>query len=408
MIGWLIVIGVIIVVAAISSYNELQSQVSRLRSENGQVRSNNSKLQDTVNEWEAYSNALDKKEKHIQQQKELFNKLLAQRTQNFPLIGEVWSQLIKLTEEERARALIHKRNPAPKAAQQVIEAGREKRKLAKELIAWKYRAQNYEAIYPWLAEELEQDIEDQVNADVYFSVYTDQEREDPVTQFVNPEDYRKLSVSERNQLALDRYWQRGKKTKWMIGKMYERYVGYLYEKDGWEVEYFGIHKRYEDLGRDLIAKKGNEIHIVQCKNWSKFKTIYENHIFQLFGTTYSIHKEHPTKKVTPVFYCSTSLSETANEFAKRLGIEVHQNHKFEEYPCIKCNVSAKGEKIYHLPFDQQYDNTRIIAGTGEFYAATVAEAEKKGFRRAYRWSGMGGPNQVNADSKFLIPGKVIY
>jgi hypothetical protein len=400
MIGWLIVAGVIVVIAAISSYNELQGQVSRLRSENNQLKDNNSNLQGTVTEWEAYSSELDKKEKHIHHQKELFNKLLAQRTQNFPLIGEVWSQLIKLTEEERARALIHKRNPAPKAAQQVIEVGREKRKLAKELIAWKYRAQNYEAIYPWLAEELEQDIEDQVNADVYFSVYTDAEREDPVTQFVNPEDYRKLSVSERNQLALDRYWQRGKKTKWMIGKMYERYVGYLYEKEGWEVEYFGIHKRYEDLGRDLIAKKGDQVHIIQCKNWSKFKTIYENHVFQLFGTTYSIQSENPSKKVTPVFYCSTKLSETANEFAKRLGIEVHQNHKFEEYPCIKCNVSAKGEKIYHLPFDQQYDNTKIIAGSSEFYAATVAEAEKKGFRRAYRWSGMGGPNQANAGSKF--------
>ncbi len=190
--------------------------------------------------------------------------------------------------------------------------------------------------------------------------------------------------------------------------MYERYAGYLYEKNGWDVEYFGIHKRYEDLGRDLIARKGNQVHVVQCKNWSKYKTIYENHIFQLFGTTYGYQKENPTKKVLPVFFCSTSLSETANEFAKRLGIEVHQNHKFKEYPCIKCNVSPKGEKIYHLPFDQQYDNTKIIAGTDEFYAATVAEAEKKGFRRAYRWSGMGNANQVNADSKFLIPGKVIY
>jgi hypothetical protein len=82
------------------------------------------------------------------------------------------------------------------------------------------------------------------------------------------------------------------------------------------------------------------------------------------------------------------LSDTANEFAKRLGMVVHQNHKFKEYPCIKCNVSAKGEKIYHLPFDQQYDNTKVI-NNGESYAATVGEAEGKGFRRAFRWSGMG-------------------
>ena len=407
MIGWAIAIGIIVLIAAISSYSELNTRLSRTKNENDSLRDSNNELRTTVQEWEQYSDTLSKKEKNIKQQKALFEKLLQQRTKNFPLIGEVWSQLIKITEEERARALVHKRNPAPKAAQQVIDIGREKRKLAKELTIWKYRAQNYEAIYPWLAEELEQEIEDQVNSDEYFSVYTDEEREDPVTQFVNPEDYRKLSVSERNQLALDRYWLRGKKTKWMIGKMYERYVGYLYEKNGWDVEYFGIHKRYEDLGRDLIAKKGNEVHVVQCKNWSKFKTIYENHVFQLFGTTYSLQKVNPSKKVTPVFFCSTSLSDTAGEFAKRLGIKVEQNHKFREYPCIKCNVSPKGEKIYHLPFDQQYDNTKVN-NKGEFYVATVAEAESKGFRRAYRWHGAVNGVEVNADSKFLIPGKVIY
>lgn len=36
--------------------------------------------------------------------------------------------------------------------------------------------------------------------------------------------------------------------------------------------------------------------------------------------------------------------------------------------------------------DQQYDNV-VIAADGEFYAATVAEAEAAGFRRAYRWHG---------------------
>jgi hypothetical protein len=404
--GWAIFIGALFLFGGIGSWFEMRSKAEKLEKDNYDLSSENQELRTTLGEWETYSEQLKNQDKHNKQQKALFNKLLSERTKNFPLIGEVWSQLIKLTEEERARALIHKRNPAPKAAQQVIEAGREKRKLAKELTLWKYKAQNYESIYPWLAEELAQDIEDHVNSDEYFSVYTDTEREDPVTQFVNPEDYRKLSVSERNQLALDRYWLRGKKTKWMIGKMYERYVGYVYEKNGWDVEYYGIHKRYEDLGRDLIAKKGSEVHVVQCKNWSKFKTIYENHIFQLFGTTYSLQKEYPSKKVTPVFICSTSLSETANEFAKRLGIIVQQNHKFHEYPCVKCNISPKGEKIYHLPFDQQYDNTKI--SKGEFYAATVAEAESKGFRRAFRWSGIGEHQPVNAGSKFLTPGKHIY
>lgn len=43
-------------------------------------------------------------------------------------------------------------------------------------------------------------------------------------------------------------------------------------------------------------------------------------------------------------------------------------------------------KIYHLPFDQQYDNVKINK-PGECFAFTVKEAEGKGFRRAYKWFG---------------------
>ena len=54
-------------------------------------------------------------------------------------------------------------------------------------------------------------------------------------------------------------------------------------------------------------------------------------------------------------------------------------------PRIKCNISRGGERIYHLPFDQQYDTTVITPNTGELWAQTVAEAETAGFRRAWRW-----------------------
>jgi hypothetical protein len=39
-----------------------------------------------------------------------------------------------------------------------------------------------------------------------------------------------------------------------------------------------------------------------------------------------------------------------------------------------------------LPFDQQYDTAKI-ENVGEFYAWTVKDAEKAGFRRAFKWHG---------------------
>ena len=52
---------------------------------------------------------------------------------------------------------------------------------------------------------------------------------------------------------------------------------------------------------------------------------------------------------------------------------------------IKCNINpSTRERIYHLPFDQQYDRAVIGAIPGECYVGTADEAEAKGFRRAFR------------------------
>ena len=69
-----------------------------------------------------------------------------------------------------------------------------------------------------------------------------------------------------------------------IGEFYERQIRYLYEKNGWRVEPYGILKGKSDLGRDLLCYKKKQVHIVQAKNWSKYKTIHEKHIMQLAGT----------------------------------------------------------------------------------------------------------------------------
>lgn len=378
---FVVVVGILFAIGGIGWISDVISERKNSRELIENLRRDN-------HAWLERTSELEDRENNLEKRETLFKQLFIERTQNYPVVGRIWSELIEITESERERALRYKSHPALVAAEEVKSIKREKRELVKELTLWKYKAANYEAIYPWLVDELEEDIVEDVSSDIFYSVYSEREREDPVTQFICPDDFRKLSTSERNQLALERYWQRGQKTKWMIGKMYERYVGYLYEKDGWDVQYFGIKKRYEDLGRDLIAIKDQEVQVVQCKNWSRFKTIYENHVFQLFGTTFSMRKDSDMKgkKITPVFYTTTALSDTAAEFARLLGMKVKQNEKLEKYPCIKCH-NAKSEKIYHLPFDQQYDTTKVIPRRGDFYAMTVVEAEKAGFRRAFRWSG---------------------
>jgi len=160
-----------------------------------------------------------------------------------------------------------------------------------------------------------------------------------------------LSTTERNQLALDRFWN-GKKSKHLIGRLYEQYVEYRYELNGWIVEYFGISEGFSDLGRDLICHRDNTTLIIQCKNWSKSKRIYEKHIFQLLGTTHEYFMNHQFEDIRGVFYTSTQLSDLARSFAKEFRIELHEGFELQRFPMIKCNIGREGEKIYHLPFDQ--------------------------------------------------------
>lgn len=214
---------------------------------------------------------------------------------------------------------------------------------------------------------------------------------DATRDYLSKEEYDSLTVIERNQLALDRYNNSHNKSKWQIGRDYEEYVGYKYRKKGYQVDQFGAYMGMEDLGRDIIAKKDGKTLIIQCKYWSTVKEIHEKHITQLYGTliSYCIENNVEQSKVEGVLITNIRLSEMAKKMANYLDIKFVENYKLGEYPCIKCNIGHDEfgkTKIYHLPFDQQYDSTKI-KDKGEFYAMTVAEAEDAGFRRAFKWFG---------------------
>lgn len=89
----------------------------------------------------------------------------------------------------------------------------------------------------------------------------------------------------------------------------------------------------------------------------------------------------------PKLITTADVSDKAKRVAKVLGVMIEKT-PFKPYPSVKCNVSRRtGEKIYHLPFDQQYDSILIEEERMECYVKTVAEAETLGFRHAFRWEG---------------------
>nr|WP_317186525.1 hypothetical protein [Devosia sp. BK] len=49
---------------------------------------------------------------------------------------------------------------------------------------------------------------------------------------------------------------------------------------------------------------------------------------------------------------------------------------------IKGNISTRGERIYHLPGQKYYDETRISASHGERWFCSEQEARAAGWRRS--------------------------
>ena len=309
-----------------------------------------------------------------------------ERQIGFPWLAKAYDELFKLQEKELVNFLNTKQHPATSSAEVIKEQSRLRRKAEKEQKIAQYIIDYYENIVPFLIDLKEElDIATEQEREL-LKEYSEEELHDETTQYLTKEEYRTLPSVERNQMALDRFWKRPK-SNWLIGRIYERYIGYLYEDQGYDVEYVGIFKGYEDLGRDLICQKEKDLIVIQCKNWAHFRTIYEKHIFQFFGTVFQYKDENPDKKVRAIFYTSTELSKLARRFSSELGIELKEKFRFDkDYPSIKCHTSKiDGTKIYHLPFDQQYDRKKLEKKYGEFYCKTVKEAEDAGFRRAFRY-----------------------
>lgn len=186
----------------------------------------------------------------------------------------------------------------------------------------------------------------------------------------------------RSQRELNKYLKRPLSPE-EIGRFYERYIGYLYEQKGYDVEYHGAINGYGDLGCDLIVWGEDEVFIVQTKCWAKRKLIPIKHVFQLYGTLVFFKRtsRQRWRSIKAVFYTTSDYSDLAKKAAKVLGIELRTEKIDRSYPMIKCKVRRNGEKLYFLPFDPGYDKLRINPYQGEFFARTVKEAVEKGFRR---------------------------
>jgi uncharacterized membrane-anchored protein YhcB (DUF1043 family) len=398
---WLIGLAVTLLISIVTARSNSQranrERAERLKAQ-AEIRSKNDELSELRK-----THARTLKDVQLQYNKVLdhmraLDKIFSERKIQFPWLASAIADFHELEAERDANMLETKKHAATKAASIVREHGSKRRQAERQFRLMRYRAEYYEKLFPWITEYVGDDVPDEA---IVLSGYQVEPIDDPVRRWLTDAEYQRLSNSEKNQLALDR-WKKTSKTRWEVGRDYERFIGYNYETLGYDVEFTGAIEGLQDMGRDLIAQRGSELRVIQCKYWSKNKTIHEKHIFQLFGSTleyaFRLGAFDDLKQLSlfggpikitgakAVLYTSANISPVAKAAAKKLDVECNENIGVSDYPLIKCNISMRdGEKIYHLPFDQQYDRTKIIPAKGEKYVYTVAEAEQAGFRRAWNW-----------------------
>ncbi|MDD5146052.1 MAG: hypothetical protein PHF44_04395, partial [Candidatus Pacebacteria bacterium] len=175
-------------------------------------------------EFDAYFEKLAKKEKSIAQ-------MAKERQIGFPWLAKAYEEFFELQDKNIVNFLVYKKHSAVSSSEVVKEALRLRRKAEKEKKIAQYLVEYYENVAPFLLDLKEEiDIATEEEKEL-LKEYTEEEVQDETTHYLTKKEYRKLPSIERNQMALDRFWKRPK-SKWLIGRLYERYVGYLYEKDG--------------------------------------------------------------------------------------------------------------------------------------------------------------------------------
>lgn len=117
------------------------------------------------------------------------------------------------------------------------------------------------------------------------------------------------------------------------GEKYEIQIGKWYQKQGYKVYFKGINEGRRDAGIDLIAYKGQEAILIQCKNWENTQ-IKQEHLRIFMGD------------------CTAYLEQNEFRFRKKnVRRAFVTSCKFQDYALMKFVASNKIDYVV-IPYDR--------------------------------------------------------
>lgn len=174
------------------------------------------------------------------------------------------------------------------------------------------------------------------------------------------------------------------------GSRYERYLGYLYERAGWEVDYHGEKMGIYDGGIDLICiSRDNEVcHAVQAKLWTR-RQVDTQDMRKFIDDFEDIRRGISHHEPQAVFITSNRFTPEARTIAEQHNVILLEKAAMpQSYPLVKCLNGTNGQKKYLLPpilevgKNGSYEPYVYVSADftqGDCYVYTCAEAERLGY-----------------------------
>ncbi len=311
----LVIVGLFALFGIISWIRDTFTDAKLYRTLKPRLDAFDSEKEKFANEKKSTYDALNgEKEKFAKEKKETYDhieKITRQRSMGFPWLAEAYADYFALRDGKLANYLMHKKHPAQTAAEAVQEIKKEKRELVKHNKIIVYKLHYLEKLFPWISELIAENEDEEIPVRMDGEA-EEGENEDRVKDYLTTEEYRSLPSVERNQRALDRYLKNRSKSKWAIGRDYEMYVGHLFSQKGYKIHYKGIIDGFEDLGRDIIATKGDEFVLSNAstgRNTKRYtKNIFSSCSVPRWNIGLNILAAHVSKRVLRHFQRSLMIS----------------------------------------------------------------------------------------------------
>ncbi len=169
-----------------------------------------------------------------------------------------------------------------------------------------------------------------------------------------------------------------------IENRYALYVGYLYERMGWHVDYKGYRFGGNSIeiaeeGERLICRKEDKAVIIQCRAWVKGEIVYLPFVHRLIALSVEFKKDNPAFHVYGKFFTRYSFSARARSAAQRCHISLREQFPFSFFPYVKCKAGADGHNVHYTPYYGEHFHTDIDPRNGDLFCWTEQQAIDLGF-----------------------------